>query len=280
MNPVETLKAVLCGQDGKCCIAGSEADRKVVDEALAALDTAQPAQVNAMLVEALEQAHDMVDHWGCYASDYFQEKNDFAGDKAKIKAALTAAKQAQPEPDLNKLLAGKLVSMDVSTGEDDAFNRVFGRVCEVMLESCGAQEDTILAIEESRNFEQAQPARPINCGTGHCSCIECPYEQAQPERAPVVWPKERDIGRFGDMSPSAHLRVGLDTENDAYVSVFDENGGGTIEFCSSGGGGGKSSRTRLALVALMVAMEADNAECPELDWWARRRGIKQGGQHD
>ena len=49
--------------------------------------------------------------------------------------------------------------MDVSTGEDDAFNRVFGRVCEVMLESCGAQEDTILAIEESRNFKQAQPER-------------------------------------------------------------------------------------------------------------------------
>ena len=30
--------------------------------------------------------------------------------------------------------------------------------------------------------KQAQPARPINCGTGHCSCIECPYEQAQPEQ--------------------------------------------------------------------------------------------------
>lgn len=60
------------------------------------------------------------------------------------------------EPDLNDLLQGKLVSMDVSTGEDDAYNRVFGRVCEVMLQSCGSEEDTILAIEESRNF--ASPA--------------------------------------------------------------------------------------------------------------------------
>ena len=37
MNPVETLKAVLCGQDGKCCIAGSQADRDTVDTALAAI---------------------------------------------------------------------------------------------------------------------------------------------------------------------------------------------------------------------------------------------------
>lgn len=87
----------------------------------------------------------------------------------------------------------------------------------------------------------------------------------------LTWPKERDVGRYGDMSQYAHLRVGLDSDNDVYVSVWDEEGGASVEFCQPGGGGGKSSRTRLALIALMHALEADNANTPHLDWWARRQ---------
>ena len=91
---------------------------------------------------------------------------------------------------------------------------------------------------------------------------------------PMTWPKGRDVGRYGDMSPGQHLRVGLDSDNDAYVSVWDEDGGASVEFCNPGGGGGGSSRrTREALIALMVAIEADNAERPDKDWWARRNGI-------
>lgn len=90
----------------------------------------------------------------------------------------------------------------------------------------------------------------------------------------MTWPKGRDVGRYGDMSPGQHLRVGLDSDNDVYVSVWDEDGGASVEFCNPGGGGGGSSRrTREALIALMVAIEADNAERPEKDWWARRNGI-------
>lgn len=37
-KPVEKLKSVLCDPEGKCCISGSNADRQVVDEALAILD--------------------------------------------------------------------------------------------------------------------------------------------------------------------------------------------------------------------------------------------------
>lgn len=94
----------------------------------------------------------------------------------------------------------------------------------------------------------------------------------QPTVTEPSWPKERDIGRYGDMSPHAHIRVGFDSDNDVYVSVWDEKGGAGIEFCQPGAGGGKSSRTRVALIALMVAMEADNADTPALDWWARRNG--------
>jgi hypothetical protein len=72
------------------------------------------------------------------------------------------AMQAQPEPVAwyDKIM-GVEVSMDVSTGEDDIFHRVFGRVYEVMLESGGAQNDTILAIEDSRNFTSPPKRQPL-----------------------------------------------------------------------------------------------------------------------
>ncbi|EFI61304.1 MULTISPECIES: hypothetical protein [Comamonas] len=107
-----------------------------------------------------------------------------------------------------------------------------------------------------------------------------PKAQADARDAGITWPKARDVGRIGDMSPAAHIRVGFDSDNDVFVSVWDENGGGSIEFCNpGGGGGGQSSRTRMALVALMVAIEADNAEKPSRDWWAQgaTQVAQQGG---
>lgn len=79
---------------------------------------------------------------------------------------------------------------------------------------------------------------------------------------PITWPKERTVRRMGDMSPVATLIVSLDADSDACLSVLDEDGMADIEFCIGGTGGGKSPRTREALIALMVAMEADNAEFP------------------
>ena len=86
----------------------------------------------------------------------------------------------------------------------------------------------------------------------------------------MKFPKERDVGRYGDMSQTAHIRVGLDGDSDVYVSVYDGQGGASIEFCTQYAGGGKSPRTREALIALMVAIEEDNAETPSFDWWKRR----------
>lgn len=109
----------------------------------------------------------------------------------------------------------------------------------------------------------------------------CSAPPPQAVREPTIqWPKTRDVGRIGDMSPGDFMRVGLDSDNDAYVSVCGGDGMGSVEFCQPGAGGGKSSRTRVALIALMVAMEQDNAEDPGRDWWARRiGGITKGGQH-
>ena len=79
------------------------------------------------------------------------------GSKVDFDALRQAVTKLTKVPGLNKLLSGKLVSMDVSKNESDATHRVFGRISEVVLKSCGAREDTILAIEESRNF-----AEPVN----------------------------------------------------------------------------------------------------------------------
>lgn len=95
----------------------------------------------------------------------------------------------------------------------------------------------------------------------------------------MQWPQERDVGRIGDMSKVASLRVGLDADSDVYVCIHGEAGSGSVEFCVPGSGGGKSPRTRAALISLMVAMEADNAETPSRNWWAAREAAaKKGGE--
>jgi len=106
---------------------------------------------------------------------------------------------------------------------------------------------------------------------------QAPAVEAEPQQAEskFQWPAAADVGRLHDMSPAGHLRIGFDSDNDVFVEVFNDEreAFASVEFCNpGGGGGGRSSRTRLALIALMVAMEADNAERPDLDWWARRGG--------
>lgn len=95
----------------------------------------------------------------------------------------------------------------------------------------------------------------------------------------IKWPKAPDVGRFGDMSPDAFIRVGLDSDNDVYVSICDGTSVADIEFCTSTGGG-RSSRTRMALIALMCAIEADNASHPSFDFWQRSIAAqaKQGAE--
>lgn len=94
----------------------------------------------------------------------------------------------------------------------------------------------------------------------------------QPHTHETKWPSARDVGRYGDMSPHAHLRIGLDNDNDVYVQVWGEDGGASVEFCNAGSGGGASPKTRLALIATMLAMEEENSDRPDKDWWARRMG--------
>ena len=55
MNAIETLISVLCDPEGKCCISGSDDDRRLIDSALAELAQAAqqaPAQADSVLEDA------------------------------------------------------------------------------------------------------------------------------------------------------------------------------------------------------------------------------------
>jgi hypothetical protein len=58
---------------------------------------------------------------------------------------------------LNALLADMQVSMDVSTCEEDSYNRVFGRVVEVM--DSGGQDNkedfVLISVAESKYWDEA-----------------------------------------------------------------------------------------------------------------------------
>lgn len=79
-------------------------------------------------------------------------------------------------------------------------------------------------------------------------------------------PRSRKVGRAGDQRTGAVLTVSLDADNDVSVNVWDDRGGGQVEFCVVGEEAGNSSATRAALLALMAAMEVDNSRDPTRAW--------------
>lgn len=84
---------------------------------------------------------------------------------------------------------------------------------------------------------------------------------AQIERDPYPMPKTRQTFRYEDMSPGGRLTLHRQQDGDMIVTAMsDDFEAVTVEFCTPGGGGGQSARTHRALVALMVAMEMDDAE--------------------
>lgn len=209
-------------------------------------------------------------------------------------AALAAAPQAQASaPDWWRKRADEIEAQVAATGSSDAM-RCYTDMRTLLQSAAAPQAPAAPSADERAAFEawikkdggdlstfgsgqnrHYNNSAVNNAWTGWCSRAALAAPAAPAVDAPIVWPKARDVGRIGDMSPSAHLRVGLDSDNDVYASIWDEHGGGSIEFCTPGAGGGKSSNTRMALIALMVAMEADNAKDPGRDWWAERNGAAQ-----
>lgn len=76
---------------------------------------------------------------------------EFLGDKSTQRApAPTAA------PEQVAALEGRIVSVDVSTGEDDALNRIYAELTG----ETASDGETLIAIEQSRNFSQPSEAAP------------------------------------------------------------------------------------------------------------------------
>lgn len=133
--------------------------------------------------------------------------------------------------------------------------------------------DRLLLGGELITWNRAQATPPIAIGRElEVSDALSTLRQLGKEPTPAH-PTAQEVARIGDMSPSHALRVGLDGDGDVYLSTTTGTGEG-VEFCTVGTGGGKSPHTHAALVALMVAIEADNAADPGRDWWARRMGAQ------
>ena len=94
----------------------------------------------------------------------------------------------------------------------------------------------------------------------------------------IEWPKMRNVGRYADMGVDQLICLALDDDNDVCVSVSNRHSVSNIEFCVPFSGGGKSPKTRLALIALMVAMESDNANDPERDFFLKRNITPASGE--
>jgi hypothetical protein len=103
MDAIEQLKSVLCDPEGKCCIAGSDEDRAIIDRALQALTqrttppAAQPAPVQEPVAWAVfegRNAHDLY-----LPQEYVEalKMAEYKGDHAEVKPLYTAP-PAQRQP--------------------------------------------------------------------------------------------------------------------------------------------------------------------------------------
>lgn len=84
---------------------------------------------------------------------------------APVSAVNVRGKSQEPTPQITrdqirKLIEGMTVSIDVSTGEHDAGNRLYGHVNEVMDSPPDKNGLTLLVYETSPNFSAAAPALP------------------------------------------------------------------------------------------------------------------------
>lgn len=73
-------------------------------------------------------------------------------------------------------------------------------------------ERALTILRAARAQEQAEQ-RPQNCGTGYCSCIECPYEAEQAEQEPLMDYERINALREGEQNGA----------EDAYFFVRPEN---------------------------------------------------------
>ena len=107
------------------------------------------------------------------------------------------------------------------------------------------------------------------------AAIAAPTQTEDARDAEIALPKMRNAVRIGDIHPKDHIHLEFGFQNDVYVSIRDGYNYASIEFRKPGGdySGRRSIRTYAALIALSVAMEADNATNPSSNPWAQNDEI-------
>ena len=249
MNPVDSLKAVLCGQDGKCCIAGSEADRKVVDEAIAALDTAQPEPVNEWkdaVIDALVVAHILTPENAIYPRKAVQDVIDWNCQVAldprvssKAQALVDSGKSVQVNAMLVEAL-GKLLPMARRHGTLFGSSNPWTDACDLgdaaitaaqqaqperaPTTAYGKGSDQVWFAQNYGPAPQAQPEQlapaPGYCKTCKDYTIEEPL-QAQPERAPLSDEQDRALcDAYYDTASDEYFKVRPQLESDLNRRIF------------------------------------------------------------
>ena len=90
-------------------------------------------------------------------------------------------------------------------------------------------------------------------------------DATEPERCVDL--RAAGIKRYEDMSPDGFLRILQEPDGDLIVYIAGERFGrptaAAAQFCTVGGGGGRSPHTRQALIDLATAMTRDNRENPQ-----------------
>ena len=98
MTAIETLISVLCGPDGKCCISGSDDDRRLIDSALAEL--AQAAQADSVTAPAVSsRTYEMLLKAAGTALEVLQKHRQMKGDWPVGELGRRAAEELQAARD-------------------------------------------------------------------------------------------------------------------------------------------------------------------------------------
>jgi hypothetical protein len=102
-------------------------------------------------------------------------------------------------PGDSELMERVEAKLRAALAEPEPYDQQALELCEV----CGWK--TLIPGEGCLNCERQPKAeqRPQNCGTGFCSCIECPYVQPKAEQEPVAYIGMIDEDHFTDVCRKA-----------------------------------------------------------------------------
>ena len=228
MTPLEQLKSVLCDPAGKCCISGSEADRAVVDSALAYL--ALPVQSAPLNHKAFNYWLDDVTRnqdskmptlrqvWQAAiksvivlpvqpvqpASAWMTEKDDLTTDESRTKTwvrmGLTVIPLYKGVPSTQPEQPASNLDDDVAISVNDAFDAMWARHTPEFIDGLDKRILAFGAYMAATRAATAQPEQPA------------PVAQAEPTST-----DSRDAERYrwlrrGPEASDGELYIGVDSD--------------------------------------------------------------------